>query len=396
VLALAVGAGVLIPLNSTMIALGLRGIARDLDVGRGTATTLVTAYLVAMLVCQPLAGRLGDRRGNRAVLAVAVVGFGVASVAAGLAPSFPALLAGRLLQAVFGAALIPNAQALLRATVARDRRGRTFGLVGTGIGAGAAVGPVLGGFLTQTVGWRGIFAVNVPLALLVLALLWRASAVVAGDVRPPPAADHQDATAPGSPGPPAPSRRLLASAPFRAACLTQTTSNFALYSVLLVLPSLLAAQGWTGSAIGLATSGLTAGLLVLGPVGGGVGDRWGRAVPIGGGLAVVAAGAVVLAAAPRSPGALVVGPLVMGLGLGLSGASLQAAAMDAVPQAVAGAAAGTYSASRYVGSIAGSVAIGISGATAAADARPVLVAVVGASVIATLLGPRSVTQPVDW
>lgn len=370
-----------------MIAIGLSEVARDLGVGRGTAAVLVTTYLVAMLVCQPVGGRLGDRWGSRQVLAAAVVGFAGASVAASLAPTFAALLVGRVLQAVFGAAVTPNAQALLRATVAADRRGRVFGLVGTGIGTGAAVGPILGGFLTETTGWRGIFAVNVPLALVVLALLARASPAV-------PAVAPATTSAPAAPAPPP--RRLLASAPFRAACLTQTTSNFALYTVLLVLPSLLGEQGWSGSSIGLATSGLTAGLLVLGPVGGGLGDRRGRAVPITTGLATVVVGAALVAAAPRSSVALVVGPLVMGFGLGLSGASLQAAAMDAVPQAVAGAAAGVYSASRYVGSITGSLAIAVTGATAAATARPVLVAVVAAAVVATAVGRRSVTEPVDW
>jgi len=399
-LALAIGAGVLIPLNSTMIAIGLTALARDLGVARGTAALLVTTYLVAMLVCQPIGGRLGDRWGNRRVLGVAITGFGVASVAASLAPTFPALLAGRVLQAVFGAALIPNAQALLRATVPGERRGRVFGLVGTGIGAGAAIGPVLGGFLTEAIGWRGIFAVNVPLALVVVALLLRAREV--GGATGAPAAVLATGTATAAaaasnvPAAPPPQGGLLTSPAFRAACLTQTTSNFSLYTVLLVLPSLLGEQGWTGSAIGLATSGLTAGLLVLGPIGGGLGDRRGRVVPITAGLAVVVVGALLLAAAPRSPTALVIGPLVMGLGLGLSGASLQAAAMDAVPQAVAGAAAGVYSASRYVGSITGSLAIAVTGATAVATARPVLVAVAVAAVVATAVGPRSVAEAVDW
>ena len=371
--------GALIPLNSTMIAVGLPDLADDLDVGRGTAAILVTTYLVAMLLCQPPAGRLGDRLGHRKVLGFAIAGFTLASVAAGAAPTFPALLAGRAVQALFGAALSPNTQALLRAAVPPERRGRTFGLVGTGIGAGAALGPVLGGLLASGAGWRGIFLVNVPLGAIALLLLARTPRVEV------PPGERTATTRFG----------VLRNRGFLAACLTQTTSNFALYTVLLVLPTLLGAQGWTAAAIGLATSGLTAGLLVLGPLGGTLGDRRGRLVPILGGLGVVVLGAGVLAAGPTSAAALVAGPLVMGAGLGLAGASLQAAAMDAVTQAVAGSAAGLYSASRYVGSITGSLAISATGATGAGSARPVLVAVVVASVLAVAAGTRAAPEAVD-
>lgn len=366
-----------------MIAVALPALARDLDVDRGPAAALVTTYLAAMLLCQPFAGRLGDRVGPRRILAGAIGGFTLASVAAGLAPTFPALLAARIVQAVFGAALIPNAQSLLRATVPAVRRGRAAGFVGTGIGAGAALGPVLGGLLTETVGWRGIFVVNVPLGALALVLLARTVAAA----RPAPA--------PTSPAAATTRLGLLRPGPFLAACLTQTTSNFALYTVLLVLPTLLVDQGWTGASIGLATSGLTAGVLILGPVGGTLGDRHGRVPPIVAGLGVVVVGASLLALDPRSVSLLVAGPLVMGFGLGLAGASLQAAAMDAVPQAVAGSAAGLYSASRYVGSIAGSLAIAATGAAGASSSRPVLVAVVVAAALATGFGSRSVTEAVD-
>ena len=365
-----------------MIAIGLPDLADDLGVGRGTATILVTTYLVAMLLCQPVGGRLGDRHGNRRVLSVAIVGFTLASVGAGLAPTFPALLAGRTAQALFGAALIPNAQALLRASVPSTRRGRSFGLVGTGIGAGAAAGPVLGGLLVDGVGWQGIFLVNVPLGLVALALLSRTDAAVAD---PPPPGAAPDVSRLG----------LLRRPTFRAACLTQTTSNFALYTVLLVLPTLLGGAGWSDAGIGLATSGLTAGLLVLGPVGGALGDRRGRVLPIVGGLGIVVVGASLLAVGPDTAALLVAGPLVMGAGLGLAGASLQAAAMDAVTQSVAGSAAGVYSASRYVGSITGSVAISATGVTGASSARQVLLAVVVAAVLATAFGSRSAGEAVD-
>lgn len=377
-LAFAVSTGALVPLNSTMIAVGLPRLADDLGVARPSAAVLVTAYLVAMLLCQPIGGRLGDRWGTRRVLRVALVGFTVTSVLTALSTTFPAVLIGRCLQAVFAAGLIPNGQALLRGTVSVERRGQVFGLVGTGIGAGAAVGPVVGGVLAEGAGWQGIFFVNLPLGLLALVLLARVADVPA---------EEAAAIAHG----PGASRMLplLRAAPFRAACISQATSTFALYTVLLVLPVVLAERGWRGTAIGLATASLTAGLLVLGPVGGAVGDRRGRLVPIVVGLTTVVAGCVLLATAVDTAVGVVAGPLVIGIGLGFAGASLQAAALEHVPQLVAGSAAGIFSASRYVGSITGSVAISASGAVGAASARGVLAATVGAAVLATVAGSRA-------
>jgi MFS family permease len=384
-LVLAVAGGALIPLNSTMLAVGLPTLADDLRVTRGHAALLVTAYLAAMLVCQPIGGRLGDRHGSRKVLGIAIAGFALASVAATVAPTFLAALAGRCAQAVFGAGITPNTQALLRSTVAAERRGRAFGLVGTGIGAGAAIGPILGGALADGVGWRGIFAVNVPLCLLALALLARTTT-------PPrhPVGEHD------APRPRGVAFGLLRARRFAAACLTQTTGNYALYTVLLVLPLLLAERGWHGAGVGLATAGLTVGMLVLGPIGGTLGDRHGRGVPITIGLTTLVAGCAVLALAADTAAGLVAGPLVMGIGMGLSGASLQAAALEAVPSMVAGSAAGLFSASRYVGSIAGSLAISAAAVEDVPSARPVLLATIAAAVIATAAGRFVAPKPAAY
>jgi MFS family permease len=380
---MAVGGGALIPLNSTMIAVALPSLADDLGVTRGHAALLVTAYLVAMLVCQPIGGRLGDRFGSRRVLAVATTGFGLASVVATVAPSFELLLVGRCAQALFGAGITPNTQALVRANVVAERRGRAFGLIGTGIGAGAAVGPVLGGALADGIGWRAIFGVNVPLCVVVLLLVARTARSAAH--RP---VDQQ------------PPRRLalglLKDRRFGAACITQATSNDALYTVLLLLPILLAERGWRGVGVGVATAGLTVGMLVLAPLGGTLGDRRGRHVPITIGLFALLVGCVLFAAGADVTPLLVGGPLVMGIGIGLSGASLQAAALEVAPPFAAGSAAGVYSASRYVGSIVGSLAISATAAATVATARPVLALTVVASVIAVGAGRLVAPKPATY
>src|SRR5439155_17977287 len=270
------------------------------------------SYLVAMLGFQPFAGRLADKVGIRRVATGALGGFALASVGAGLAPSFGALLVARCVQAAFGAALIPTAQASLRSMVGEDHRGRAFGIFAAGIGVGAAVGPLLGGVLVDVASWRAIFMVNVPLALSALPLIPRPRAAAAS-----PAAGG--------------SWRALRRAPFVAACATQATGNFALYTVLLLIPLVLSDRGWHGSRVGLAVSGLTAGMVVLAPAGGRMGDRRGRATATTAGMAVVTLGCIVLAIAVAAPAGMVVGALVMGAGMGLSNASLQASAVEAVP-----------------------------------------------------------------
>src|SRR5204863_8241863 len=120
-----------------------------------------------------IAGRAGDRWGSRRVTFVALLGFGALSGLAAAAPTFGWLLVARAAQATFGAALIPNVQALVRTAVETARRGRAFGVLGIGIGAGAAVGPVVGGPLVDFAGWRAIFLVNLPVAIVAVVFVAR-------------------------------------------------------------------------------------------------------------------------------------------------------------------------------------------------------------------------------
>ena len=156
-------AAVLVPLNSTMIAVALPDIASDLDVSTGTSGVLVVVYLVVMFVGQPLGGRVGDRVGYRRTLIIGLLGVAAASVAAALTASFAALVATRALQAVFAAVLVPNTQAMLRATTAPEHAGRVFGVFGSLIGVGAALGPLVGGAVTALIGWQAVFLVNLPI-----------------------------------------------------------------------------------------------------------------------------------------------------------------------------------------------------------------------------------------
>jgi MFS family permease len=336
-------ASALVPLNSTMIAVALPDLARDFDIPLRQASVLITLYLAAMLVGQPLAGRAADAVGPRRLAVVASAGFGVCSAAAMLAGAFWGVVALRALQAVFASALVPSVQAMLRALVPERQRGRAFGVQGSVIGVGAGLGPVIGGIVTAAFGWRAIFGVNVPIVLVVLWVLVRR-------VPPTPRAAHhaEDGAAGG-----------LLNETFAAAFAVQALSTVAQYALLLSVPIVLDARGWDEVTIGVALAFLTLGMVVAGPYGGRVGDARGRRRPVVLGLAVTvgAVGASVLGGDDVASGVLIATLLLFGLGLGTATPSIQTAGIEAAPPARAGAAAGLLSASRYVGSIASTLVL---------------------------------------
>src|SRR3954447_4858953 len=166
-------ASALVPLNSTMIAVALPDIAHEFGISKGRASVLVTLYLVAMLLGQPVAGRLCDVIGARRLAIIATAGFGVFSAAAMGARTFWVLVALRAVQAVFASGLVPSVQAMLRELVPVHERGRAFGVQGSVLGVGAGLGPVIGGLATAAFGWRAIFGVNLPVVLAVLYVLQR-------------------------------------------------------------------------------------------------------------------------------------------------------------------------------------------------------------------------------
>ena len=174
-------AAALVPLNSTMLAVALTTLAEEFDITTGHAGVLITVYLVAMLVGQPAAGRIADHVGARRLATIAVVGFGICSAAAMFSTTFAVLVAIRAGQAVFASALSPSVQALIRKVTDSESRGRAFGLQGSVIGIGAGLGPVIGGFLLAAFGWRAIFAINLPIVLVVLVVLQRSVACVSMD-----------------------------------------------------------------------------------------------------------------------------------------------------------------------------------------------------------------------
>ena len=156
-----------------MIAVALPRIIEDFHTTIGSVGWLVSSYLLALAVLQPVAGKLGDRHGRRRFVLGGLLGFGSASLGAAFAPSLVLLIAFRVTQAVAGAIVFPNSIGLIRESIAADRRGRAFGIVGGSLALAAGLGPPLGGLLILLGGWHAIFYVNLPIVAAAFVIAWR-------------------------------------------------------------------------------------------------------------------------------------------------------------------------------------------------------------------------------
>ena len=130
---------------------------------------VLTSYIVAAAIMTPPSGFLANRFGRKRILMVAVVGFVVASVLCGLAQSLVQIVAFRLMQGFFGAALVPLGQSVLLDIYTVEERGSAMAVFGVSVMVGPVLGPVIGGWLTDHYSWRWVFYINVPLGALAFA-----------------------------------------------------------------------------------------------------------------------------------------------------------------------------------------------------------------------------------
>ncbi|MFF4540805.1 MFS transporter [Streptomyces aureus] len=153
-------------LDSTVVNVALPAIGRDLNASLAALQWTVNGYMLSLAGLILLGGSLGDRFGRRKVFVVGVVWFAAASLLCGVAPDVGVLIAARVLQGVGGALLTPGSLAIIQASFHPDDRSRAIGLWSGFGGVGAAVGPFLGGWLVDGPGWRWVFLLNVPVALV--------------------------------------------------------------------------------------------------------------------------------------------------------------------------------------------------------------------------------------
>jgi EmrB/QacA subfamily drug resistance transporter len=396
-LALSSLGAVLAPLNSTMVAVALPEIRSEFSLSHGAVAWLISGYLIAMAVAQPIGGRLGDQVGRARVYRGGLLAFLVFSIATAFAPNFLFLVTLRVAQAVAGAVLIPNGMALLRTQAPPGQLGRLNGINGSVLSFAAATGPLLGAATLAVGSWRWLFPVSVPFVLLALLLLrrldvreeelpartpidwpgtilfvallvavtlqldalrgsagglesiarWMAVAAMAGAF----VWRQRTTTSPAA------EWRLFKVRSFAAATAYILLTNLSMYTTLLMIPFFVReVQGRSTELAGLLLGAMSVLVAITAPLGGRLSDAWGRRPSALAGAVLMLAGATALLAglSPTvSPGYLAACLAVLGLGLGLGVGAANTAAVESAPRALAGSAAGTSSMMRYAGSILG-------------------------------------------
>ncbi|HSV61450.1 MAG TPA: MFS transporter [Variovorax sp.] len=159
--------------DGTVVNVALPAIQRELDATAFQAQWVVESYALFLAALLLVGGSMGDRFGRRKIFALGVALFAGASVGCALAATVQQLIAARALQGIGGALLVPGSLALISANFTEKERGKAIGTWSGFSGITAAVGPVIGGFLVDHYSWIWAFLVNVPLALVVLAITWK-------------------------------------------------------------------------------------------------------------------------------------------------------------------------------------------------------------------------------
>jgi EmrB/QacA subfamily drug resistance transporter len=157
-------------LDQTIVGTALPRIVAELN-GLDRYSWLITGYLVASTVVVPLAGKLGDLFGRKPFLIGGMIGFVAASALCGVAQDMTQLIVFRVLQGLFGGMLFASAFTVLGDIYTPAERVRIQGLFGGVFGLSSIIGPVVGGFLTDNLGWRWVFYVNLPVGLLGVAVV---------------------------------------------------------------------------------------------------------------------------------------------------------------------------------------------------------------------------------
>ncbi|WP_144531806.1 MFS transporter [Bacillus pumilus] len=417
---------ILVPVNSTMIAVALSSISTYYDQSISNITWVVTIYLIVMAVTQPIAGKLGDIYGHRRMYLTGVTLFLIGSIGCALAPNLAFLIIFRSIQAAGGAILTPNSIALIRATVSPEKLSKTMGYFGFGAGIGAALGPFIGSILIQSFDWHSIFLVNIPflfltlvtgvlliprikhtrihgridmigslyltigiatvilcsksqllneyfiygiLALIVIPLFFRHVRKVKN-----PIIDLS----------------LFKNSSFTNANLSIMLSNFVMYAILLIMPLFMEQQlALSHTQSGMILSIFSLCMSLSGLLGARLHPKKGAKKMIGFSFLCLTLSGIMLITLSQYPtlSLLIVTLVATGISSGIGMTSMQMASLTAVDQSLSGSASGIFSTFRYFGSIISSTLIGIM-----SGFQSLFIVLMGAGILGFLLSQRVKTK----
>jgi EmrB/QacA subfamily drug resistance transporter len=182
----AIAGSFVVLLDSTVVNVALPAISEDLGGGLSGQQWVVNAYLLMLASLILIGGSLGDLYGEKRVFMIGVGGFGAVSVVCAAAPTIEVLVVGRALQGIFGALLTPASLAIIVSSFPEDERGKAIGTWTAYAGTALVVGPLVGGWIVDTLDWRWIFAINVPFVLATLAVATRMPGRVEGRLKRTP------------------------------------------------------------------------------------------------------------------------------------------------------------------------------------------------------------------
>jgi DHA2 family multidrug resistance protein len=156
-------------LDTTIANVALPHIQGSVSASQDQITWVLTSYIVAATIMTPMTGWLSGRIGRKNLLLISIAGFTVASALCGMASSLAGIVGFRLLQGLFGAALIPLSQAVLLDIWPKEQHGQAMAIWVAGAILGPIMGPALGGYLTDNLSWRWVFYINLPIGVLAYA-----------------------------------------------------------------------------------------------------------------------------------------------------------------------------------------------------------------------------------
>ena len=153
-------------LDTTIANVALPTMTGDLGASQDTINWVLTSYIVASAIMTPATGWISDKIGKREFFLISIAGFILTSMACGIAWNLNSMVAFRLLQGVFGAAIVPLSQTFLLDINSREKAGQAMAMWGAGIMIGPIIGPTLGGWLTESFNWRWVFFINLPVGII--------------------------------------------------------------------------------------------------------------------------------------------------------------------------------------------------------------------------------------